>query len=290
MISREKMEQLRAAKEQNLKLVQDKVKNRHIHGVYEEVLIDGKSHRMLHYSSEKEAAPVYFDIHGGAFVWGMMEEGDLVCHHINEELGFEVYALDYPLGPDVRFPAALYDLYKTIRYMRYHAASFHIDPDAMVVGGRSAGGNLAAALCLLAKKRGEFQFAAQVLDHPYLDLTGVIPEEQRYQEEGAPPYSLMNELAAAYAEDNERKDVLCSPVAAAIEDLKGLPPAVIQTCELDALRPDGDLYAEKLSKAGVRTIHHCYMGVAHGFTELEGPEELSGQKWLIEALRKIMQS
>ena len=288
MIDQKKMEMLRQAKEDSLQRVRNLVRDRHIHGVPEEIQIDGRIHKVLHYPSGKETAPVYFDIHGGGFVWGMMEEGDLLCHHINEQLGFEVYALDYPLGPDVRFPAALFDLYEVIRYMRDNAVLFHIDPDRMAVGGRSAGGNLAAALCLLAKERGEFQFAAQVLDHPYLDLCGLIPGSQRYQEEGALPYELMNELAAAYAEDEERKSILCSPLAADREELMDLPPAVIQTCEFDSLRQDGDQYAEKLLEAGVQTIHHCYPGVTHGFTELEGPEEIPGQNWLIEALGLLM--
>lgn len=288
MISGEQMELLKQAKTMSIERVRELVKGRHIHGAYEEIEIGGKVHRMLHYSSGKSKAPVYFDIHGGGFVWGMMEEGDLFCHHINEQLEFEVYALDYPLGPEARFPEALYYLYDFINYMRENADVFHIDPDLMVVGGRSAGANLAAALCLLAKQRQEFTFAAQVLDHPFLDLCGLIPEETRYQGEGSLPYYLLKDLAAAYAEDIERTSVLCSPLASDPEELRGLPPAVIQTCELDSLRPDGDLYARKLSEAGVKTIHHCYMNVAHGFTEMEGPEEIPGQNWLIEGIKNIL--
>lgn len=243
MISREKMKMLRQAKETSLQRVQAMVDNRHIHGLPEKLQVGKTEHRMLHYSSRKANSPVYFDIHGGGFVWGMMEEGDLFCHHLNEQLGFEVYALDYPLGPEARFPEALYALYDVLHFMRDHADQYHLDTNLMVVGGRSAGGNLAVALCLLAKEKGEFQFAAQILDHPYLDLCGIILEEQRYQGEGALPYVLMKELAAAYAEDEDRDRILCSPLAAELEELQHLPPAVIQTCELDSLRLDGDLYA-----------------------------------------------
>lgn len=279
---------LRQAKEQVLAQVRQKVANRHIHGELMVVEIEGEAHRMLHYASEKENPPVYFDIHGGGFVWGMMEEGDLLCHHINEQLGFEVYALDYPLGPDVRFPTALHDLYNTIDYLRRHAERYHFDPMKMVVGGRSAGGNLSAALCLLAKQRGAFQFACQVLDHPYLDLCHIIDDNLRYQAEGALAPQLMDELAAAYAEEEERRSCLCSPLNASLDELNGLPPAVIQTCELDSLRPDGDQYANKLRMAGVKTIHHCYPNVGHGFTELEGPEEINGQDWLIRSIQEIL--
>lgn len=74
-----------------------------------------------------------------------------------------------------------------------------------------------------------------------------------------------------------------------MEELRNLPPAVIQTCELDSLRPDGDRYAEALRQAGVSVIAQCYAGVPHGFTEVEGPEELRGQQWLIEGIRKLME-
>ena len=288
MISSEKMALLRQAKQQTLAQVRQKVAERHIHGEYMEVQINGNIHKMLHYPSDRKNPPVYFDIHGGGFVWGMMEEGDLLCHHINEYLGFEVYALDYPLGPEARFPEALNYLYETIDAMRSQSGKYNFDPDMMVVGGRSAGGNLAAALCLLAKGKGEFQFVCQVLDHPYLDLCGIIPEDQRFVGDGALPYSLMLELSAAYAEDNELKSPLCSPLNATNEELQGFPCAVIQTCELDSLRPDGDLYASKLAKAGVPTIHHCYPGAVHGFTEQEGPDEIPGQNWLIDSIRSLI--
>lgn len=275
-------------KKEHLENTRKRVESRTLYGQLVEVEIKGEIHRMRRYDSGKAKAPVYFDIHGGGFCWGMMEEGDLFCQRICERLGFQVYALDYPLTPDVRYPSALYWLYDTIHYMVNHAEEFCIDPEQMLVGGRSAGGNLSAALCLLAKQRKEFQFACQVLDHPYLDVCGIIPDEERYLGPEALTMDLMELLASSYASMEERKESLCSPLNASDEELRGLPPAVIQTCELDSLRPDGDRYAKRLQENDVKVIAHCYPKVPHGFTEEGGPEEDNGQQWLLDGMQKML--
>lgn len=289
MTRQEAVQALMPIKEQLLSQVGEKVKSRHIHGERMDVIIGGKVHRMLHYPGGKEKAPVYFDIHGGGMCWGMMEEGDLLCHRMNEQLGIEVYALDYPLVPDAFFPEGLNWLYDTVSHLVAHKEEFHLDPDRMIVGGRSAGGNLSAALSIMARDRGEFHFACQVLDHPVLDMgLGIVDESSRYYGEGALPKELVDLLSTAYCTEEEKKSLYCSPLNASTEELKGLPPAVIQTCELDCLRPDGDLYAARLKEAGVPVISHCYMGVLHGFTEVEGPEEKNGQQYLIDGIRTLM--
>ncbi|MDE7418465.1 MAG: alpha/beta hydrolase [Lachnospiraceae bacterium] len=274
---------------QMIENVRRQIERRHIHGEEIKVVVNGKPRRLLHYKSSTENPPVYFDIHGGGFAWGMVEEGDLFCHQICEQLGFEVYELDYPLVPDVEYPHSLEWLYETIYYLWEHCDEYHFDQEKMVIGGRSAGGNLAAAMCLLAKDRKQFQFLCQVLDHPYLDLCGIIATEERYMGKEALSQEFMEIIATAYATQEGRKEYLCSPLNAAQEQLKSLPPAVIQTCELDYLRPDGDLYGLRLQDAGVPVRMHCYPDVTHGFTEVEGPDEKKGQQWLIEGIRQFVE-
>ena len=126
--------------------------------------------KIMHYASGKAKAPVYFDIHGGGYTWGTIADGDTWNHQLCETFGWEVYSLDYPLVPDEEYPTQLNWVYETISYIRSRPETFHVDPDDMRIGGRSAGGNMTAALCLYAKEKGEFQFAAQILDHPWLDL------------------------------------------------------------------------------------------------------------------------
>ncbi len=276
-----------------LEKVQTKVDVRHIHGIYRTIVVNGTPQRLLHYPSARSDAPVYFDIHGGGFAWGMMEEGDLLCHHINEQLGFACYSLDYPLCPEAEFPEALYRLYDVIDYLRSVYPQRDFDPDQMVIGGRSAGGNLSAALCSLAKQRGSFQFICQLLDHPALDGAGLLPPDAQGRYTG--PEAALNDwimdgIFSAYVSEADRTNPLCSPLCADDELLTGLPAAVIQTCELDYLRPEGGLYAQRMLKAGVPVFSHCYPGVVHGFTEMEGPDELPGQQYLIDHLRKHLEA
>ncbi len=282
----EAQERISRIKPEMLRIVREKVKCRHIHGEYMEAVMDGKTRRLLHYASKKEKAPVYFDIHGGGMAWGMIEEGDLICHRINEQLGYECYALDYPLQPEHPYPEGLYWLYDTIRYMQEHADRFHIDKKRMVIGGRSAGGCLTAALCILAERKREFQFACQVTDHMCLDLTGmVLSEEERYNGEGSLSSELRYLLGYSYAAEEDQKDSLCNPILASEEELRGMPPAVIQTCELDSLRKDGDTYAKLLIDAGIPVVHRCAKGALHGFTEAEGPLQEDGIQFLVRGIR-----
>lgn len=281
-------EQLAVIRPQMMAMFASQKEGQTIYGEQIELALESGTRQMMHYSSGKETAPVYIDVHGGGYTWGTIQDGDHFCQEICDAFGWEAYAVDYPLTPDEEYPFQLNWVYETISYMRNHAAQFHIDPDRMVIGGRSAGGNMAAALCLYAKEKGEFRFAAQILDHPWLDLCGITPwdAEHRYLGEGALAADVMMGLTLGYADFPQLADKLVSPVTASAEELRGLPPAIVQTCELDSLRPDGDLYAQHLKEAGVPVIHHCMEGAIHGFTEGETELSEQGRQWLIEQLKK----
>ena len=261
--------------------------DRKVYGEEMAVVLDGKEHRMMHYSSRKENAPAYFDIHGGGFTWGTMEDGDRYCYELKERFGFEVFSLEYPLTPEVEYPEPLNWLYKTIHHIWKNSDSYHIHPGKMMVGGRSAGGNLAAALSLLAKERSEFQFVLQVLDHPWLDLNEVIDSSNRYTGEGALSADILEGMAVGYATKEQRKEIYCSPLNVTLAQLKEVPPAIIQTCELDFLRQDGDLYSERLIGADVKVIHHCYPKALHGFTEADSEIGAAGRQWLFDAIQQM---
>lgn len=219
---------------------------------------------------------------------GIMEDGDILRNMLRNELNIEVFSLEYPLVPEAEFPDALEWLYETILFFYDNALEYKINPQKMIIGGRSAGGNLAAALCLLAVQRGTFQFFAQILDHPYLDLCKIIKDEERYLDEVSLTPQMMEELASAYASDESRKTCLCSPLTASIEDLKKVPFAIILTCELDFLRLDGDRYAEKLRKAGVPVVYRCFSGARHGFTEMDDIIGNEGRQWIVETIKNRM--
>lgn len=267
--------------------VSEQVSKRHIHGKAIELNVDGVSHKALFYPARSERAPVFFDIHGGGFCWSMPEEGDLYCHRLNKELGFAVFSLDYPLLPEAVYPQALEWLYGSILAVLADADTYGVDPQQVMVGGRSAGGNLAAALALLSRDRSEFGITLQVLDHPLLDCCGVLDNSLRYQGRDALPIEMLESLENWYATPAQRREIFCSPLNAKPEELQNAAPAVIQTCEHDSLQLDGERYAEKLREAGVPVIFHCYPAVCHGFTEVEGPEQENGIRWLLDAIRTM---
>lgn len=275
-----------------LGITKQRINKQYTQGQTMTLMIDGMQHTMLHYPSSQVNAPVYFDIHGGGFCWGSMEEGDLICQRINEQLDFECYALDYPRTPENPYPIALEWLYNTIRHLALHAGQFNIDPQKIVIGGRSAGGNLSAALCILAEERKEFTIACQVLDHMVSDLSGtVIHNDDRYRNmkrQRRQGERMLERLFSAYAMGNERMLPTCSPVCASKEILKKMPPTVIQTCEMDSVRVDGEVFATMLREAGVDVTYQCYPGVTHGFTEQEGPEQEKGIHFLVEGIRKYV--
>ena len=259
-----------------------------LHGKLMRFSVGGVERTVRAYDPGFDGAPAYFDIHGGGFAWGSLEDGNFYCHELAQELGMKVYSLDYPLSPDAVYPSQLDYLTDTIDYMLQNADSFGFDPKRLTIGGRSAGGNLAASLCIRNLDRPGWSFRAQVLDHPWLDLAGVIPEEARYIPEGMRFLTeSLEKLAETYADDEQRRHTDVSPVLAGRETLSRLPAAIIQTANLDSLSNDGDLYAQQLREAGVRVIHRQAQNVGHGFTEEDNEAAEEGRQWLIQSLREL---
>jgi len=251
--------------------------------------VDGITRTAAYYSAEETIAPVYFDIHGGGFAWGTIFDGDEWCSLIAKEMGYHVFSLDYPLTPEIEYPGQLEYVYETILYICNHAKEYGVDPTSLFIGGRSAGGNLAAALCIYALMKGDISFKAQILDHPWLDLAGSISWDTRCKDETVLPEGLMKMLALGYTESDNLNDGLVSPIFADKELIKKLPRTVIQTAEIDSLEVEGSAYAKLLEENGVPVIARCAAGAHHGFTEDYTDQGEEGRKWLLSAFKKFME-
>ena len=196
-----------------------------------------------------------------------------------------VVSLDYPLSPEARHPAALEQIYAAIQSLRSDAQRWGIDPQRVLIGGHSAGACLAAALCMLAKQRGDLPLLCQVLDHPALDMGCVLPQQERYRDEKELKQELLDFGASCYATSEQyASDPLCTPCIAEIAQLEGLPPAVVLTCERDSLRTEGEVYADMLARAGVKLRFMRFPGAIHGFTVFPGPLRAQGQKFLFDSI------
>jgi len=208
--------------------------------------------------------PMFLNIHGGGFVRGYQARDTIFCAHLASRLGAVVIDLDYRLAPEFPFPTALHEGYDIARWAFAHAADLGADPARIAIGGHSAGGNLTAAICLMAQESGDFRPLGQLMSYPFLD--GVTPAEDKLEPHSIFPAARLRAFSVLYAgvEANLR-DPLLSPVLAAPGALAGLPPALILTAGLDPLRHEARRYGAMLIDAGVDVMLRQYADADHGF-------------------------
>ena len=231
--------------------------------------------------------PVYVYFHGGSWSMGNIAMTESECRHIVRDVGCVVVSVDYHLAPEHKFPIPVEDCYAATTWVVEHAAELAIDPDRVAVGGSSAGGNLAAAVALMARDRGGPKLLLQVLDVPVTDSRMKTPS----MEENAQGYGLTKEgLQQAWDRYLRGPDDARNPYAspAFAEDLSGLPPALVLTAEYDPLRDEGEEYGRRLQAAGVPATVSRYDGMIHGFTFFTKvlPAAREGRTAMITALRR----
>lgn len=213
-------------------------------------------------AGERLPALVYF--HGGGWVIGDLDTHDTLCRELANGSGCAVVSVDYRLGPEHRFPAAVDDALAATRWVRHEAVALGLDGTRLAVGGDSAGGNLATVVCLLARDAGDLSVAFQMLIYPSTDMTRALPSH-RSNGQG---YLLTSDTIAFFqghylADAAQERDWRASPLLA--PDLSRLPPALVLTAGHDPLRDEGLAYAQRLSEAGVRCTALCFERQIHGF-------------------------
>ncbi|TQM33440.1 alpha/beta hydrolase [Nocardia bhagyanarayanae] len=208
--------------------------------------------------------PALAYLHGGGFVLGTLDGADEVCRAIAAGSGWTVVSLDYRLAPENRYPAALEDCLDAYAWLTRTAPELGIDPERIAIGGDSAGGNLAAALCLHRRDADLHLPVTQVLVYPAVDGTFTAPSWSEFAD--APMLTAADARWCwdAYVGEGHRgDDHLAAPMRA--ESLRGLPPALILTAEVDPIRDDAEAYAARLRREGVTVSLTRYPGVFHGF-------------------------
>ncbi|MEH0843942.1 alpha/beta hydrolase [Micromonospora sp. CPCC 205711] len=205
---------------------------------------------------------------GGGWTLGSVDTADGICRRLANATPCQVVTVGYRLAPEHPFPAAVLDCHAATAWLAGHADEFGVDPDRLVVGGDSAGGNLAAAVTLLARSAGGPRLAGQLLVYPNTDQR---PGRRPTGEEDP---LLFNRHSVDWyrghylADPADAADPLASPLLA--EDHSGLPPALVVTAEHDPLRDEGERYAERLREAGVPVRLSRYPGMIHGFFAMPG--------------------
>lgn len=212
----------------------------------------------------KHGAPCVIFVHGGAFIKGSLDSGDGNAWGIADQTGAIVVSVDYRLAPEFRYPAALTDVYEVLRYLAANAEKLSIDKNRIAVWGESAGGNLSAAVSLMARDKGGPKIAAQVMIYPCLTNDASSPSYTIHADSVGLTTAACVDAWKQYLGD---KSADTEPYAAPLKNrnLQDLPPAFVHYAEIDPLSDDGPRYAERLVAAGVPTTLRCAEGMIHGF-------------------------
>lgn len=221
-----------------------------------------------------EQLPTLVYCHGGRFISGDLETHDALCRDLADRSGCCLMAVDYRLAPENRFPAALEDCYSAACWAASHGDRYGIDRTRLGVGGDSAGGGLAAAVALLARKRETPQLAAQMLIYPMLDATCSRESHQTFRAGPGAGSESMREGYEEYLKDSgqDLKSPLVSPFWEV--HLTDLPHTFMLTAEYDSLRDEGEEYALRLRQSGTRVTSVAFSGAIHGFFQMAGALEI----------------
>ena len=220
-------------------------------------------------ASDAAALPVLVYFHGGGWVIGDLDTHDTLCRELANGAGCAVVAVDYRMGPEHHFPAAVDDCIAATRWVHAQAGALQLDATRLAVGGDSAGGNLAAVVAIAARDGGidaaaPVPIAWQLLIYPATDQHRSAPSHATNGQGYLLTSDTMDYFTGHYiADPAQYRDWRASPLLH--PDLSRLPPALVLTAGYDPLRDEGAAYAEKLTAAGNRASYVCFERQIHGF-------------------------
>lgn len=227
--------------------------------------------------------PVVIYIHGAGWVFGNAHTHDRLVRELAVGAGAAVVFPEYDRSPEHRYPVAIEQNYAVARWVVTKGADLDLDASRIAVAGDSVGGNMAAALTLMAKERGDVPLAQQVLFYPVTDASFDTGSYHRFAEGYFLRRDGMQWFWDQYTTDEkQRAEITASPLRATLDQLTGLPPALVITAEADVLRDEGEAYAAKLRAAGVPVVATRYLGVIHDFVMLNALRETNGAQAAID--------
>ncbi|GGO02186.1 alpha/beta hydrolase [Saccharibacillus kuerlensis] len=223
--------------------------------------------------------PVLLYIHGAGWVFGNAHTHDRLIRELAVGAEVAVVFPNYSLSPENKYPVAIEEIYAVLEWISAQGETEHFDTSKLFVGGDSVGGNMTAAITLMAKERSGPKITKQLMFYPVTDASFETESYNQFAE----GYFLMKEgmkwFWDQYTTDpQERDQITASPLRATTEQLQGLPEALVITGEADVLRDEGEAYANKLREAGVPVTAARFQGIIHDFVMLNTLAETNAKK------------
>ncbi|WP_174186641.1 alpha/beta hydrolase [Nocardia barduliensis] len=226
-----------------------------------------------------ETLPVIVYTHGAGWVFGDAHTHDRLVRDLAVGTHAAVVFPEYDRSPEARYPVANEQSYRVVQWVTAEGAQHGLDSSRIAIAGDSVGGNMAIALTLMAKERGDVSFVQQVLFYPVTDANFDTGSYQQFAE----GYFLTREGMKWFWDQyttsaDERAQITASPLRATVEQLAGLPPALVITAEADVLRDEGEAFAGKLRAAGVPVTQVRYGGIVHDFVMVNSLHDTQAAK------------
>ncbi|AFH64822.1 alpha/beta hydrolase [Paenibacillus caseinilyticus] len=244
-----------------------------------------------------EQLPVIVYIHGAGWVFGNAHTHDRLIRELAVGAQAAVVFPNYSLSPEAKYPTAIEEVYAVVDWVAKNGRDLGLDPNRLAVGGDSVGGNMTAAVTLMAKERGGPAIRQQLLFYPVTDASFDTESYREFAEGYFLRRDAMQWFWDQYTESEaQRAEITASPLRATTEQLEGLPPALVITAEADVLRDEGEAYANKLREAGVRVTAARFQGTIHDFVMLNALADTAAARgaialataWLREGLGEKM--
>ena len=210
--------------------------------------------------------PVFMFFHGGGWVLGDYPTHRRMVRDLVVESGAAAVFPDYTPSPEAHYPVAINQAYAATKWVSLHGHEVGVNGKVLAVAGNSVGGNMAAVVSLMAKDKKGPEIRAQILLWPVTNANFETGSYKTYADDRFLTRNMMIWFWDNYTTNaTERQQVYASPLLASQEQLKGLPPALVQTAENDVLRDEGEAYARKMNEAGVRVTLTRYEGLIHDY-------------------------
>ena len=235
--------------------------------------------RIVKPKGSTETLPVILYTHGAGWVFGDAHTHDRLVRDLAVGANAAVVFPEYDRSPDVHYPVANEQSYAAAQWLTTHGIEKNLDSTRIAIAGDSVGGNMAIALTLMAKERGDVKFLHQVLFYPVTDANFDTPSYNEY----AVGYFLAKEGMQWFwdqytTSEEDRAQITASPLRATTEQLTGLPPALIINGSADVLHDDGARFADKLREAGVPVTHVTYSAIIHDFVMVNSMHDTNAAK------------